>query len=51
MPEVIYDKRELVMSAFLMISLFVDAFHDACPLTHQRFAQHPCWSKQKVWKN
>jgi SRSO17 transposase len=26
---------ELVMSAFLMVSLFADAFNDACPLAHQ----------------
>ena len=37
---------ELVMSAFLMVSLFVDVFdvfNDACPLAHQQFAQHPWW--------
>jgi hypothetical protein len=28
----------LVMSAFLMVSLFADAFNDACPLAHQQFA-------------
>ena len=32
---------EMVMSAFLMVSLFADAFHDACPITQQQFAQHP----------
>lgn len=32
---------ELVMSAFLMVSLSADAFNDSCALTHQRFAQHP----------
>lgn len=42
---------ELVMSAFLMVSLFADAFNDSCPLTHQRFAQHPWWNSQRGWKN
>lgn len=42
---------ELVMSAFLMVSLFADAFNDACPLAHQQFTQHPWWDNQRGWKN
>ncbi|HEY9621845.1 MAG TPA: IS701 family transposase [Crinalium sp.] len=42
---------ELVMSAFLMVSLFANAFNDACPLAHQQFAQHPWWNNQSGWKN
>lgn len=42
---------ELVMSAFLMVSLFADAFNDACPLAHQQFAQHPWWNNQSGWKS
>jgi SRSO17 transposase len=42
---------ELVMSAFLMVSLFADAFNDSCPLTHQRFTQHCWWDNQSGWKN
>ncbi|MDX2243916.1 MAG: IS701 family transposase [Leptolyngbyaceae cyanobacterium bins.302] len=42
---------ELVMSAFLMVSLFADAFNQTCPLAHQRFVQHPWWNKQGGWKN
>jgi hypothetical protein len=42
---------EIVMSAFLMVSLFADAFNDACPLAHQQFAQHPWWNHQRGWKN
>jgi SRSO17 transposase len=42
---------ELVMSAFLMVSLFADAFNDACPLAHQQFAQHPWWNNQSGWKH
>jgi SRSO17 transposase len=42
---------EMVMSAFLMVSVFADAFNDACPLAHQKFAQHPWWNKQSGWKN
>ncbi|MEL6383677.1 MAG: IS701 family transposase, partial [Cyanobacteria bacterium J06626_18] len=42
---------ELVMSAFLMVSLFADAFNDSCPLSHQPFAQHPGWESQSGWKN
>lgn len=42
---------EMVMSAFLMVSLFADAFNDSCPLAHQRFAQHPWWQNQSGWKN
>jgi hypothetical protein len=37
---------ELVMSAFHMVSLFADAFNDACPLAHQQFARHPRWNNQ-----
>jgi len=32
---------EIVMSAFLMVSLFADQFNDSCPLAHQQFVQHP----------
>jgi SRSO17 transposase len=42
---------EMVMSAFLMVSLFADAFNDTCPIAHQQFAQHPWWSNQSGWKN
>jgi hypothetical protein len=42
---------ELVMSAFLMVSLFTDAFNDASPIIHQQFAQHPWWNHQRGWKN
>jgi SRSO17 transposase len=28
---------EMVMSAFVMVSLFADAFNDTCPLAHQQF--------------
>jgi SRSO17 transposase len=42
---------ELVMSAFLMVSLFADSFNDSCPLAHQRFTQHPWWESQSGWKN
>lgn len=42
---------ELVMSAFLMVSLFADQFNDACPLAHQQFVQHPWWDNQSGWKN
>jgi SRSO17 transposase len=42
---------EIVMSAFLMVSLFADAFNDSCPLAHQQFAHHPWWTHQRGWKN
>lgn len=42
---------ELVMSAFLMVSLFADAFNDSCPLADQQFMQHRWWDNQKGWKN
>ncbi|MBL1178447.1 IS701 family transposase [Pantanalinema sp. GBBB05] len=42
---------ELVMSAFLMVSLFADQFNDSCPLAHQQFGQHPWWNNQSGWKN
>jgi SRSO17 transposase len=42
---------ELVMSAFLMVSLFADQFNDSCPLSHQQFVQHPWWDNQSGWKN
>lgn len=42
---------ELVMSAFLMVSLFAEAFNDTCPLAHQQFAQHPWWNNQSGWKH
>ncbi len=41
---------EMVMSAFLMVSLFADAFNDSCPLAHQQFVQHPWWNNQSGWK-
>jgi SRSO17 transposase len=41
---------ELVMSAFLMVSLFADQFNDCCPLAHQQFVQHPWWDNQNGWK-
>ena len=39
------------MSAFLMVSLFADAFNDTCPLAHGQFAQHPWWNNQRGWKH
>ena len=42
---------EIVMSAFTMVSLFADAFHQACPLSHQVFTRHPWWDNQRGWKN
>ena len=39
------------MSAFTMVSLFADAFNQACPLSHQVFARHPWWDNQRGWKN
>jgi SRSO17 transposase len=42
---------EIVMSAFLMVSLFADPFNDSCPLAHQQFTQHPWWNNQSGWKN
>ncbi len=42
---------ELVMSALFMVSLFADAFNDACPLAHQQVARHPWWNHQGGWKN
>ena len=42
---------EIVMSAFLMVSLFADQFNDSCPLAHQQFVQHPWWDNQSGWKN
>jgi len=42
---------ELVMSAFLMVSLFADQFNNSCPLAHQQFVQHPWWDNQRGWKN
>jgi hypothetical protein len=42
---------ELVMSAFLIVSLFADAFNDFCPITHQKFTEHRWWDNQKGWKN
>jgi SRSO17 transposase len=42
---------ELAMSAFLMVSLFADAFNDCCPLVHQQFTQHPWWNHQNGWKS
>jgi len=42
---------ELVMSAFLMVSLFSDVFNETCPLAHQQFTQHPWWNHQRGWKH
>lgn len=42
---------ELVMSAFLLVSLFSDAFNETCPLAHQQFTQHPWWNHQSGWKH
>ncbi len=42
---------ELVMSSFLMVSLFADQFNNSCPLAHQQFVHHPWWDKQSGWKN
>jgi hypothetical protein len=42
---------EIVMSALTMVSLFADAFNQECPLSHQVFAKHPWWDKQRGWKN
>ncbi len=42
---------EMVMSVFLMVSLFADQFNDSCPLVHQQFTQHPWWNHQSGWKN
>ena len=42
---------EIVMSTFLMVSLFADQFNDSCPLVHEKFVQHPWWDHQKGWKN
>jgi hypothetical protein len=42
---------EMVMSAFLMVSLFADVFNDSCPMAQQEFAQHPWWNNQTGWKN
>jgi SRSO17 transposase len=42
---------ELVMSAFLMVSLFAEAFSDEFPESYQQFAQHPWWDNQRGWKN
>ena len=39
------------MSAFLMVSLFADAFNESCPLAHPVFAQHPWWQNQSGWKH
>ena len=40
-----------LMSAFLMVSLFADAFNHSYPITHQQFAQHPWWNNQRGWKH
>ena len=42
---------EMVMSAFLMVSLFADPSNDSCPLAHQQFAKHSWWDNQSGWKN
>jgi SRSO17 transposase len=40
---------EMVMSAFLMVSVVADQFNDACPLLYRHFAQHPWWDNQRGW--
>ena len=42
---------EMIMSAFLMVSLFADPFNDSCPFAHQRFTKHSWWDNQSGWKN
>jgi SRSO17 transposase len=42
---------EMVMSAFVMVSLFADQFNDSCPLAHQQFTRHPWWNNQSGWKS
>ena len=42
---------EMIMSAFLMVSLFADPFNNSCPLAHQQFTNHPWWNNQSGWKN
>jgi SRSO17 transposase len=42
---------ELVMSAFLMVSLFAEQFNNSCPLAHQQFVHHPWWDNHSGWKN
>lgn len=42
---------EMVMSAFLMVGLFAEAFNDSCPLAHQQFVRHPWWNNQNGWKS
>jgi hypothetical protein len=41
----------MVMSAFLMVSLFAEPFNDSCPLAHQHFVRHPWWNNQSGWKS
>ena len=41
---------EMVMSAFLMVSLFSDAFNDSCSLANGQFAQQAGWNNQRGWK-
>ena len=42
---------EMVISTFLMVSLFADAFNDSCPTAYQHFVQHPWWNNQSGWKS
>jgi hypothetical protein len=42
---------EMVMSAFLMVSLFADQFNDSCPLAHHPFTKHSWWDNHSGWKN
>ncbi len=42
---------EMVMSAFLMVSLFAEPFNDSCPTAHQHFVRHPWWNNQSGWKS
>jgi SRSO17 transposase len=42
---------EIVMSAFMMVSLVADAFNHECPLSQQVFTRHPWWDNQRGWKN
>ena len=42
---------QMVMSAFLMVSLFAEPFNDSWPLAHQHFVRHPWWNNQSGWKS
>jgi hypothetical protein len=40
-----------VISAFLMVSLFAEAFSKELPEAHQQLEQYPGWKNQRGWKN